>query len=148
MQNLGAARLQGAPDRLVGARPRRQRGAPKVRLPLPVDVGEALAAYLEHGRPPAAERALFVAAHRPWRGLSYSTIWLAVNQAGIAPVGAHRLRHSAATAMLRAGASLEEVARVLRPRSTQVTALYAKVDFVALSAVRRSGRRICAATVS
>ena len=62
--------------------------------------------------------------------------------------GPHRLRHSAATAMLRAGASLEEVARVLRPRSTQVTALYAKVDFVALSAVRRSGRRICAATVS
>jgi site-specific recombinase XerD len=106
------------------------------RLPLPVDVGEALVAYLEHGRPPAADRALFVGARRPWRGLSYSTIWLAVNQAcaqaGIAPVGAHRLRHSAATAMLRAGASLEEVAQVLRQRSTQVTALYAKVDFVAL----------------
>ena len=50
-------------------------------------------------------------------------------------MGAHRLRHSAATAMLRAGASLEEVAQVLRQRSTQVTALYARVDFAALGAL-------------
>jgi integrase/recombinase XerD len=54
---------------------------------------------------------------------------------GVAPVGAHRLRHSAATAMLRAGASLEEVGEVLRHRSPQVTTIYAKVDFVALRAL-------------
>jgi integrase/recombinase XerD len=53
-------------------------------------------------------------------------------RAGLPPVGVYRLRHSAATAMLRAGAPLEEVGQVLRHRGTQVTALYAKVDFVAL----------------
>lgn len=53
-------------------------------------------------------------------------------RAGLPPVGVSRLRHSAATAMLRAGASLEEVGQVLRHRSTQVTALYPKVDFVSL----------------
>ncbi len=47
-------------------------------------------------------------------------------------VGPHRLRHSAATAMLRAGASLDEVGQVLRQRDAAVTARYAKVDFVAL----------------
>jgi integrase/recombinase XerD len=106
------------------------------RLPLPVDVGEALVAYLQHGRPPTACRALFVGVNRPWMGLTASTMAEVVHRAcarsGVAPVGAHRLRHSAATAMLRAGASLEEVGQVLRQRSTQVTALYAKVDFVAL----------------
>jgi site-specific recombinase XerD len=114
----------------------RGKGARVERLPLPVDVGEAVVAYLERGRPPSACRALFVGTNRPWRGLSYSTIWAVVNRAclgaGVAPVGAHRLRHSAATAMLRAGASLEEIAQVLRQRSSAVTALYAKVDFVAL----------------
>jgi integrase/recombinase XerD len=114
----------------------RGKGARVERLPLPVDVGQAVVAYLEHGRPPSACRVLFVATNRPWRSLSYSTIWAVVNRAclgaGVAPVGAHRLRHSAATAMLRAGASLEEIAQVLRQRSSAVTALYAKVDFVAL----------------
>jgi site-specific recombinase XerD len=106
------------------------------RLPLPVDVGEALVAYLQHGRPPTACRAVFVGASPPWMGLSPFTIAAVVHtacvRAGVTPVGAHRLRHSAATAMLRAGASLEEVGQVLRQRSSQVTALYAKVDFVAL----------------
>jgi integrase/recombinase XerD len=53
-------------------------------------------------------------------------------RAGMVSVGPHRLRHSAATAMLRAGASLDEVGQVLRQRDAAVTAHYAKVDFVAL----------------
>jgi integrase/recombinase XerD len=114
----------------------RGKGACVERLPLPVDVGEVLVGYLQHGRPLTSCRALFVGANRPWMGLSASRIGGVVHRAcvraGVAPVGAHRLRHSAATAMLRAGASLEEVGQVLRQRSTQVTALYAKVDFVAL----------------
>jgi site-specific recombinase XerD len=109
------------------------------RLPLPVDVGEALVAYLQHGRPVAPCRSLFVLATGPQTGLSASTISTVVHRAcvraGVAPVGAHRLRHSAATAMLRAGASLEEVGQVLRQRNSQVTAVYAKVDFVALRAL-------------
>ena len=106
------------------------------RLPLPVDVGEAVVSYLHEGRPPAPCRSLFLRTRAPMTGLSSPGICGVVHRAcvraGVPPVGAHRLRHSAATAMLRAGASLEEVGQVLRHRSTQVTALYAKVDFVAL----------------
>jgi integrase len=109
------------------------------RLPLPVDVGEALVAYLRDGRPTGTCRALFVRAQPPMTGMSASSIRVVVRRgcerAGLPVVGAHRLRHSAATAMLRAGASLEEVGQVLRQRSSQVTALYAKVDFVALRAL-------------
>ncbi len=109
------------------------------RLPLPVDVGEALVAYLRDGRPAGTCRALFVRAQPPMTAMSAASIRAVVRRgcerAGLAVVGAHRLRHSAATAMLRAGASLEEVGQVLRQRSSQVTALYAKVDFVALSSL-------------
>lgn len=105
-------------------------------VPLPVDVGEAVVSYLHDGRPPAACRSLFLRTRAPMVGLSSSgicgVVYRACIRVGVPPVGAHRLRHSAATAMLRAGASLEEVGQVLRHRSTQVTALYAKVDFVAL----------------
>lgn len=114
----------------------RGKGSRTEALPLPVDVGEAVASYLRDGRPPAACRSLFLRAYAPMVGLSSSGICGVVHRAciraGVPPVGAHRLRHSAATGMLRAGASLEEVGQVLRHRSTQVTALYAKVDFVAL----------------
>ena len=72
-------------------------------------------------------------------GLSAAGVWgvvkRAVVRAGLASGSAHRLRHSAGTAMLRAGASLSEVGQVLRQRSSQVTAHYAKVDFAALRAV-------------
>jgi len=106
------------------------------RLPLPVDVGEAVVSYLHDGRPLVPCRSLFLRTRAPMAGLSSPGICGVVHRAcvraGVPPVGAHRLRHSAATAMLRAGASLEEVGQVLRHRSTQVTALYAKVDFVAL----------------
>jgi site-specific recombinase XerD len=117
----------------------RGKGSRTEALPLPVDVGEAVASYLHDGRPPAACRSLFLRASAPMAGLSSSGICGVVHRAcvrvGVSPVGAHRLRHSAATGMLRAGASLEEIGQVLRQRSTQVTALYAKVDFVALAAL-------------
>jgi site-specific recombinase XerD len=108
------------------------------RLPLPVDVGEAIVAYLRDGRPKTACRAVFVRTNGAG-GLSAAGVWgvvkRAVVRAGLASGSAHRLRHSAGTAMLRAGASLAEVGQVLRQRSSQVTAHYAKVDFAALRAV-------------
>jgi site-specific recombinase XerD len=111
------------------------KGARIERLPLPVDVGEALVAYLEHGRPKTCCRALFLRADAPL-GLSAGSVADVVRRAcvraGMPSVGPHRLRHSAATAMLRAGASLDEVGQVLRQRDAAVTAHYAKVDFVAL----------------
>jgi site-specific recombinase XerD len=109
------------------------------RLPLPVDVGEAIVAYLRDGRPKTACRAVFVRANGTEGVLSAAGVWGVVKRgvvgAGLASGGAHRLRHSAGTAMLRAGASLAEVGQVLRQRSSQVTAHYAKVDFAALRAV-------------
>jgi site-specific recombinase XerD len=110
-------------------------GARTERLPLPVDVGEALVAYPKRGRPKTDCRALFLGADAPL-GLSATGVADVVRRAfvraGMSAVGPHRLRHSAATAMMRAGASLDEVGQVLRQRDAAVTARYAKVDFVAL----------------
>jgi site-specific recombinase XerD len=109
------------------------------RLPLPVDVGEALVACLRDGRSKSTCRSLFLRASGAEGGLSAAgvgrVVKRAVARAGLASGSAHRLRHCAATAMLRAGASLAEVGQVLRQRSGQVTAHYAKVDFAALRAV-------------
>jgi len=114
----------------------RGKGSRTERLPMPVDVGKALVAYLRHGRPVTTCRSVFVRASEPPVGLSATAVGgvvrRACDKAGITVVSPHRLRHSAATAMLRAGASLEEVGQVLRDRGVQVVALYAKVDFAAL----------------
>jgi integrase/recombinase XerD len=111
------------------------KGARTERLPLPVDVGEALVAYLKHGRAQTSCRTLFLRADAPL-GMSATGVADVVRRAcvraGMSSVSPHRLRHSAATAMLRAGASLDEVGQVLRQRDAAVTAHYAKVDFVAL----------------
>jgi integrase/recombinase XerD len=97
-----------------------------------------LVAYLKHERPKTGCRALFLQANVP-AGLSASGVGDVVRRAcvraGMRSVGPHRLRHSAATARLRAGASLDEVGQVLRQRDAAVTARYAKVDFVALRQV-------------
>jgi site-specific recombinase XerD len=105
------------------------------RLPLPVDVGEALAAYLRHDRPPCTTRRLFVRAKAPQRGFAHPSsistiVCRTMKRAGLQPdfQGAHVLRHSLATGMLRSGASLDEISEVLRHRSPATTEIYAKVD--------------------
>lgn len=112
------------------------------RLPLPADVGEALAAYLTAGRPRCAAATVFCTVRAPYRRLSAAAVrgimGQACRRAGLDRVGAHRLRHSLATEMLRAGASLPEVGQVLRHRSQLATSVYAKVDDNALRPLARS----------
>jgi integrase/recombinase XerD len=110
----------------------RGKGGHNSRLPLPVDVGKALAACLRRGRPAPSSRHLLLRMRAPYRALGSSAVSQIVRRAcqraGLAAVGAHRLRHTAATQMLRRGASLSEIAQVLRHRNAGTTALYAKVD--------------------
>mgnify|MGYP000880054727 FL=1 len=112
------------------------------RLPLPADVGHYLAQYLRHARPAKARgRSVFVRHFAPYNALSatrVSTIVAdAARRAGVGRVHAHRLRHTAATQLLRAGASLPEVGQVLRHRRAQTTAIYAKVDHDTLRVIAR-----------
>jgi site-specific recombinase XerD len=111
------------------------------RLPLPVDVGEALAAYVTAGRARCDAAAVFVTVRAPYRGLSPEAVRAimgrACQRAGLDRRGAHRLRHTLATEMLRAGASLVEVGQVLRHRSQLATSIYAKVDDNALRTLAR-----------
>lgn len=105
------------------------KGSRRDLLPLPADVGQALCAYLRH-RPRIVERRVFLrvkAPHRALHGLG-AVVFAASRRAGLGPVRPHRLRRTAATEMLRRGASLLEIAEVLRHTVTQTTAIYAKVD--------------------
>jgi site-specific recombinase XerD len=108
-------------------------------LPLPWDVGEAIVEWLTEGRPCCSSSAVFTRVLAPYRGLSdravSGVVRRACGRAGLPPVGSHRLRHTVATETLRAGGSLVEVGQLLRQRSTAATALYAKVDRRALTAV-------------
>jgi site-specific recombinase XerD len=114
----------------------RGKGHIEERLPLPADVGAALAVYLRQDRPRRPEREVFLRASAPLRGLApqglSEVVRAASERARIGSFGAHRLRHTAGTQMLRAGASLTEVAQVLRHRRVATTAIYAKVDHQAL----------------
>lgn len=108
-------------------------------LPLPADVGRAIAAYLRRGRPASPSRRVFLRTRAPLRGFQGacgvgSVVRHALQRAGIkAPTtGAHQFRHGLATAMLRHGASLEEIGDVLGHRQPQTTMIYAKVDLPAL----------------
>jgi len=119
----------------------RGKGDRRERLPLPVDVGTALVNYLQAGRPRSECRQVFLRTRAPHRALSPSglcqiVLW-AAHKAGLPPIGAHRLRHTAATQMLRAGASLTEIGQVLRHRSLLSTVIYAKVDHQALRQIAR-----------
>lgn len=102
-------------------------------LPLPVDVGEAIAAYLRRGRSrEATVREVFLRVAAPQvamtRGGVTAIVASAARRAGLGVVRAHRLRHTAASDMLRAGAPLVEIGHVLRHRSAGSTAIYARVD--------------------
>jgi integrase/recombinase XerD len=102
------------------------------RLPLPPDVGRAIAAYLQRGRPPGSSREVFLTGRAPLGpvapGTVASTVRRACRRAGVPEVGSHRLRHTAACDMVSAGVPLVQVAQVLRHHSLQTTALYARVD--------------------
>jgi integrase/recombinase XerD len=119
----------------------RGKGRREERLPLPADVGAAVAGYLLGGRPGGRCRSVFLSVRAPYRGVSAQAVKAIVRgaclRAGVAPVGAHRLRHTAATQMLRAGSPLAEVGQVLRHRAASTTAIYAKVDHAALGELAR-----------
>jgi integrase len=114
-----------------------------VRLPLPQDVGDAVLAYIKNRRPSVVEDRLFLRSMAPYRPFATSSsisniVARALRRAGIEDPpsnGAGLLRHSAATAMLRGGATLEAVGAVLRHRSPDMTAQYAKVDLIMLGAI-------------
>lgn len=121
----------------------RGKGRREVRLPLPQEAGDALIEYLSRARPRVDDHRVFLRSSAPYRPFKDSSVIsgivrLALGRAGIidAPSrGANLLRHSAATSMLRAGASLDAVGTVLRHRSIDTTAHYAKVDLAMLQQI-------------
>jgi site-specific recombinase XerD len=121
----------------------RGKGNRHEQVPLPVDVGRSVAAYVEHGRPAGgAYRRVFLALdapHRPIGAQAVSSVVCRVAaNAGIGyPVHAHRLRHTTACQVLAAGGGLVEVGQLLRHASTSATAIYAKVDITALTVLAR-----------
>lgn len=116
------------------------KGGRQSLLPLPADVGVAIAAYLQHGRPACEDRHVFLRSMAPIRALLDgsdgvgSIVNYALARANVdAPHrGSHQFRHALAAYMLRQGASLPEIGQVLRHRSPQTTSIYAKVDLEAL----------------
>jgi integrase/recombinase XerD len=119
----------------------RGKGGRSDRLPLPGDVGQALADYLTLRGPASSCRAVFLAASGAPVAMSRNAVVFvprtACARAGLPVLGAHRLRHTTATQLLRAGASLREVGEVLRQSDQMTTSTYAKVDERSLSAVVR-----------
>ncbi|HEX7269513.1 MAG TPA: tyrosine-type recombinase/integrase [Streptosporangiaceae bacterium] len=118
------------------------------RLPLPQAVGEALIEYLTRTRPACASRSVFLTVRgcppRPLTAMAVRQIVArACTRAGLPRLGAHRLRHTLASDLLRAGNSLPQIGQVLRHRSQLSTAIYAKVDTARLRDVARPwpGRR-------
>lgn len=116
------------------------KGHREVRLPLTQEVGWALVNYLQDGRPQTHTDVLFVRSRAPFRAFTSHCavsviVTRAMRRAGVtckSRGAAHILRHSVATSMLRQGASLQEIADILRHRSIQTTQIYAKVDVTAL----------------
>ena len=120
----------------------RGKGSRRDSLPLPADVGEAVAGWLAGGRPRyAAGPAVFVRLRPPHGQLASSSVSFVVRRAcaraGIPAAGAHRLRHTAAAGMLAAGGTLAEIGQVLRHARPGTTAIYAKADLLALAPLGR-----------
>lgn len=119
----------------------RGKGPRLERLPLPADAGAAVARYLYEVRPPCATRRVFVRMMAPYQDLEQSAVCCVVRRAlaraGLDPQckGAHLLRHSLATNLLRRGASLNEIGQLLRHRQPTTTQIYAKVDIQALRGI-------------
>ena len=112
------------------------------RMPLPTDVGEAVVTYLQRARSKNAEgRAVFVRIRAPHHALSKGgvaqVVYSAAQRAGLVHIHPHQLRHTAATELLRTGASLPEVGHFLRHRDLVTTAIYAKVDRESLRTIAR-----------
>jgi integrase len=115
------------------------KGGDSASLPLPADVGEALAAYLRNGRPRCSGRRVFIRDRAPLTGLANSIaistiVMRALKKAGVNSPhkGAHVFRHTLATDLLRQGCTLDEIGELLRHQSPDTTAIYAKVDVAAL----------------
>ena len=108
-------------------------------LPLPHEVGDAVAGYLRDGRPHTTDRHLFQTYRAPIRGippdLLSDVVRRACKRAGLPPAGAHRLRHSVATTLLSEGVALADISQVLRHHDLATTAIYAKVDLASLRTV-------------
>jgi site-specific recombinase XerD len=119
----------------------RGKGKSLARLPLPADVGEALVGWLRRGARSKTTRSVFVSVRAPYCSLTAHAIiaiaTTAMRAAGVDRGGAHRLRHTAATQMLRRGASMTEIAQVLRHRHLNTTAIYAKVDRDSLRSIAK-----------
>jgi site-specific recombinase XerD len=122
----------------------RGKGNYRDRLPLPRDAGEALATYLRHDRPACSTRKVFVRMRAPHQGFRHPStvstiVCRALEKAGLTPPikGAHLLRHSLATGMLRRGSSMAEIGEVLRHWSPNSTEIYAKVDTEGLRSIAR-----------
>lgn len=111
------------------------------RLPLPVDVGQALADYVQHGRPNVDHQELFLRVLAPHHALTTaaakSIVYRACARSGLPALSAHRLRHTVASELLRRGAGLPEIGQLLRHRSLASTAIYAKVDDAGLRHLAR-----------
>jgi site-specific recombinase XerD len=115
------------------------KGRQRAQLPMPTDVGQAIASYLRRDRLRCSCRSLFIRDYAPLTGFRSPNaiadiVQCALRKAGVesARKGAHLLRHSLATDMLRKGASLEEIGEVLRHKNPDSTAIYAKVELDAL----------------
>lgn len=120
----------------------RGKGRRDVRLPLPQDAGDAVLDYLEHARPQVSIDRVFLCVNAPFRSLGSTAVSdivrAALRVAGIEnppSYGANLIRHTAATTMLRAGATLDEIGTILRHKSPDTTAHYAKVDIAALQQI-------------
>lgn len=117
----------------------RSKGGWRDALPLPVDVGEAIVAYLTRRDPDPEFPEVFLHVKAPRGPTTMTDVRAVVRRAcarvGIPDTSTHRLRHGAAMEMLRGGAPLHEIGQVLRHRDLETTAVYAKVDFAALASV-------------